>query len=241
MPHALILAGGERASGEAAEELGLATPMSKLGGKPILEHQIDILRDQAITNVLILAGDEIDAIQEHFGDGSRFGVEVGYAVDYEPAGRSGALRRAFELVPTGDEFVLAMNGDMLSLQPLRPLIRSHVRRAALATMMLVPLVSRYGIVGLDRQGRVTGFAEKPLLRQWANGGLYVLATEFFRRLEDSGDPETVTFPRLAEEGSLSGFKSRAYWRSIETKADLADVAAELAAAALTRSAASRST
>jgi len=234
VPYALIMAGGDRAS-RAAEEDGRATPMSELAGKPILEHQIDLLRDQGITNVLILAGDEIDAIESHFEDGARFGVEVGYAVDHEPAGRAGALRRAYELVPTGDEFVLALNGDTISLQPLRPLIRYHVRREALATMMLVPLVSQYGIADVDRHGRVVGFAEKPLLRQWANGGLYVLATEFFRRLEESGHPETLTFPKLAAEGNLSGFKSRAYWRSIETRADLALVASELAA--LTRASA----
>src|SRR4051812_27438794 len=48
VPYALILAGGERASSEIAEEMGLATPMSELAGKPILEHQIDLLRDQGI-------------------------------------------------------------------------------------------------------------------------------------------------------------------------------------------------
>jgi NDP-sugar pyrophosphorylase family protein len=57
--------------------------------------------------------------------------------------------------------------------------------------------------------------------------LYVLAPEFFRRLPQRGDHETTTFPELAAEGKLFGYRSRARWRSIDTFKDLTAAAAEV--------------
>jgi NDP-sugar pyrophosphorylase family protein len=57
--------------------------------------------------------------------------------------------------------------------------------------------------------------------------VYVLAADFFRRLPERGDHERTTFPDLAAEGKLFGYRSRAYWRSIDTFKDLTEAAAEV--------------
>ena len=108
------------------------------------------------------------------------------------------------------------------------MLRYHRRKHAAATVMLTRLRSPYGVTRIDRTGRITAFDEKPLLREWINAGVYVVSREFLRRLPDRGDHETTTFPQLVAEGRLFGYRSDAYWRTVDTVKDLAEAAAEVA-------------
>jgi NDP-sugar pyrophosphorylase family protein len=195
--------------------------------KPILEYQVEWLAGQGVSDVILLCGYKADVIQKHFGDGSRFGLRVHYSVEQEPLGRGGALKLGARLLPPGEELVLGLNGDILTNQPLTPLLRHHRRKGATATVMLTRLRSPYGITRGDRAGHIVAFDEKPMLPHWINAGVYVLAPDFFRRLPERGDHERTTFPDLAAEGKLFGYRSRAYWRSIDTFKDLTEAAAEV--------------
>jgi len=228
--YALIIAGGE---GERLRPLtsDRPKPMIEVAGTPILEHQVRWLASQGVSEAVLLCGYKADVIQRHFGDGSRFGLRVHYSLEEEPLGRGGALKLGSRLLPPGEDTAIALNGDILTNQPLAPLLRYHQRKNAAATVMLTPLRSQYGIARLDRGGRITTFDEKPLLPHWINAGLYVVSREFLRRLPDRGDHETTTFPELAAEGRLFGYRSRAYWRSVDTFKDLTQAAAEVEALA----------
>ncbi len=224
--YALIIAGGE---GERLRPLtsDRPKPMIEVAGKPILEYQIEWLERQGVSDVILLCGYKAEVIQEHFGDGSRFGLRVHYSVEQEPLGRGGALKLGARLLPPDEELALGLNGDILTNQPLTPLLRHHRRKGATATVMLTRLRSPYGITRGDRAGHIVAFDEKPMLPHWINAGVYVLAPDFFRRLPDKGDHERTTFPELAAEGKLFGYRSRAYWRSIDTFKDLTEAAAEV--------------
>ncbi len=224
--YALIIAGGE---GERLRPLtsDRPKPMIPVAGKPILEYQIRWLARQGVSDVVLLCGYKAEVIQEHFGDGSRFGLRAHYSLEEEPLGRGGALKLGSRLLPPDEELALALNGDILTNQPLKPLLRYHRRKGATATVMLTRLRSPYGITRQDRAGRIVAFQEKPLLPHWMNAGLYVLAPDFFRRLPERGDHETTTFPELAAEGKLFGYRSRAYWRTVDTLKDLTEAAAEV--------------
>ena len=224
--YALIIAGGE---GERLRPLtsDRPKPMIPVADKPILEHQMRWLVGQGVSDVILLCGYKAEVIQDHFGDGSRFGLRVQYSVEREPLGRGGALKLGARLLPPDEEPAVALNGDILTNQPLTPLLRYHQRKGAAATVMLTRLRSPYGITRGDRAGHIVAFQEKPLLPHWINAGLYVLSPDFFRRLPDRGDHETTTFPELAAEGRLFGYRSRAYWRSIDTFKDLTEAAAEV--------------
>ncbi len=228
--YALIIAGGE---GERLRPLtsDRPKPMIKVAGRPILEYQIRWLARQGVSDAVLLCGYKAEVIQRHFGDGSRFGLGVHYSLEEEPLGRGGALKLGARLLPSGEDVVIALNGDILTNQPLAPLIRYHRRKNAAATVMLTRLRSPYGVTRLDSSGRITAFDEKPLLPHWINAGLYVVTREFLRRLPDRGDHETTTFPALAAEGKLFGYRSRAYWRTVDTFKDLTEAAAEVAALA----------
>ena len=225
--YALIIAGGE---GERLRPLTDDRPknMVPVAGRPIVERQLEWLRENGVTDAVFLCGYKADVLQAHVGDGSSFGVRVQYSVETEPLGRGGALKQGFALVPDGEETIIACNGDILTDQTLADMIASHDARGASASVMLTPLKSPYGVVDVDEDGRITSFREKPVLPYWINAGIYVLSRSFFALLPDKGDHETETFPALADEGKLFGFKSEAYWRPVDTIKDVSEAERELA-------------
>jgi len=225
--HALIIAGGE---GQRLRPLTDDRPkgMVAIGGKPILQWQVEWLRDNGVTHAVLACGYRHDVIQEYFGDGSAFGLSIDYSIEATPLGRGGALKLAYRQVPPDAEIVIATNGDNLNTQPLAPMLRQHKRTGAVATLLLTQLRSPYGIAR-QRGKHITGFVEKPLLPHWLNAGVYVLNREFLEACPEVGDHEDALFPKLAAEGKLYGFRSRAFWRAIDTIKDLQEAEKELAA------------
>lgn len=229
--YAIVLAGGK---GERLRPLTGDRPKSMvpLLEKPILEHQVEWLRESGVTDIVVACGYLHQVIEEYFGDGSRWGVRMRYSVEEEPLGRGGALKLGYRQVPRciGEPFVVGTNGDNVNTQPLAPMVRQHQRTGAVATLLLTQLRSPFGIVQ-QRGKRIAGFREKPLLPYWLSAGVYVLSREFFADLPDVGDHEDELFPRLAAEGRLYAFRSRTYWKAIDTVKDLNEAAAQLAAQA----------
>ncbi len=224
--YALIIAGGE---GERLRPLtnDRPKPMVPVAGKPILAYQVEWLRQQGVSHIVMCCGYRAEAIQRYFGDGQDWGLHIQYSIEEEPLGRGGALKLGYRLVPPQEEVVLGLNGDTITSQALAPFLRYHRRRRAAATVMLVRLRSPYGIVRLVPGGHIQAFLEKPLLPHWINAGIYLLSPEFFQRLPHRGDHETTTFPELAAQGRLFGYKSAAYWRTIDTMKDLSEAEAEV--------------
>jgi len=224
--YALVLAGGK---GERLRPLSedRPKPMVLLAGKPILEYHLTWLRDHGVTHALLLCGYRSDVIQSYFGDGRRLGLTIEYSLEDEPLGRGGAFKLAFSRVPPSEELLIGTNGDVLCNQPLAPILRAHRTSGAVATVMLTRFVSPYGIVRVARDGRIIRFEEKPRLPHWINAGLYVLSRPFFDLLPDLGDHEDTAFPLLAERGQLRAYRSRAYWRSIDTVKDLTEATRDL--------------
>jgi NDP-sugar pyrophosphorylase family protein len=225
--YALIIAGGE---GERLRPLTNDRPknMVPVAGKPIVERQLEWLRANGVTDVVFLCGYKADVLEAHVGNGSRFGVRAQYSHEHEPLGRGGALRHGWARVPESEALVIACNGDILTDQPLDEMIALHRHKGAVATVMLAPLKSPYGIVEVAEDGRIQAFREKPVLPHWINAGVYVLSREFFGLLPEKGDHETTTFPQLAAEGRLYGFKSSAYWRPVDSVKDVTEAEKELA-------------
>ena len=86
--------------------------------------------------------------------------------------------------------------------------------------MVVPMVSPYGLVDMDDSGDVIGFREKVEMPYWINAGVYVLERDIYQELPELGDHETSTFPKLAQAGAVTAYKSRAFWRSVDSFKDL---------------------
>ena len=222
--YALILAGGK---GERLRPLTdtLPKPMVPVCGKPILEHQIEWLKIGGVTDVVFLSGYRSDAIQDYFGDGTGFGINTHYSVEDSPLGRGGAIKAGFINLPANENLVVVLNGDVITEEPLYNLMAVHRNRKSvssshLATIMVVPMVSPYGLVDIDSSDTIIGFREKVEMEHWINAGVYLFERSISDELPVLGDHETSTFPRLASAGRLAAVRSRQFWQSVDSFKDL---------------------
>jgi len=213
---ALLLAGGKAERlGEAAQ--GLPKPLVPIAGFPLAEYAVARLVRAGVTRVIVAcrAGQE-DAFVNALGG---LGAEIVPVGEQEPLGRGGGLKLAASHRRESGH-VIAGNGDELLDVDFDALLAQHGDSGAAATIVVAQVRSPFGVVDLEEDGAVTGFREAPLLEQWVNSGVYVLGEEALERLPDKGDHETSTFPELAAEGKLHGFRHRGVWLTVNTPKDL---------------------
>jgi NDP-sugar pyrophosphorylase family protein len=229
---ALTIAGGR---GERLRPLtdNRSKPMVEINGKPIIAYQIDWMRAQGVTDVVFLCGYMGEMIQDYFGDGSKHGITAHYSFEDSPLGRGGALKKGLSMVPEDAKNVLVANGDVITNQPLEPIIELHEKTGSMGTMMLVPYPSQYGVVEADDQNIVTQFIEKGSLPFWINAGVYLFDRQIESLLPDIGDHETTTFQDLAKQGKLAAYHSKMMWTSIESPKDLSDITDQIRDGSLT--------
>ena len=147
------------------------------------------------------------------------GAEIVPVPEPQPLGRGGGLRLASTARRKSGP-VFALNGDELIDVDLRQMLAAHVERNAAATIALTPLLSPFGIVELAEDDTVTGFTEAPRLPHWVSVGVYVFGEEGLERLPERGDHEQTTFPDLAAEGKLLGWRHEGTWLTVNTPKQL---------------------
>ena len=169
---AVIMAGGK---GTRLGKLTATTPkpMLKVAGKPILERLVLHLVSYGIRDIFLSVNYLSHVIEDHFGDGSKWGCRIQYLHEDAPLGSGGAL----SLLPEVPEHpVLLLNGDLLFEGNISQMLRFHDNGAYYATMGVhyysheVP----FGCVETEA-GRITQLEEKPLLSKTINGGVYVFS------------------------------------------------------------------
>lgn len=224
--HAIILAGGK---GERLRPYtdNLPKPMVQVLGKPIVEFQILWLKEQGIEHIVFACGYKYETIQEYFKDGSEWGMKFDYSIEDEPLGRGGAFKKALKFIPEEERLLLGANGDEITVEPIAPWLEFHEKNNSLATLLLVHLVSPFGIVEINENGKITGFREKPELPHWINAGVYIFSRDCIEMFPDIGDHETETFPKLVEQGKLFGYKASTFRTTINTVKELNEANKEL--------------
>ncbi len=147
-------------------------PMLEVGGRPLLEHVLDQVREAGLSRVLMAVNYRAEVIEEHFGDGSEFGVDIGYLREDRPLGSAGALRLAGAEL---DRPFVVMNADLLTNVNLGALMRFHHEEGNVVTVGVRQYVLElpYGVVELDGT-RVTGLSEKPKPQYYINAGIYAV-------------------------------------------------------------------
>ena len=148
--------------------------MLEIGGKPVLQHNVELLAAAGITEVTINLHHQPEAIAGYFGDGSAFGIAIHYAYEPELLGTAGAARNVADRL-RGDDF-LVVYGDNLSTIDLRKLVGAHREKSADLTLALFRREdpSSSGIAELDSDDRITRYLEKPqqeeIFSTWVNAG-----------------------------------------------------------------------
>ena len=175
MLEAIVLAGG-KGTRLATVVSDRPKPMAEVAGRPFLEWLLLELRSQGVQRVVLSVGHLAESIVTHFGDGTRFGLEIVYTHEEQPLGTGGALRAAMEHV-RGARF-LALNGDSYCRFDIDALLRAHIQRSARSTIAVtyVEDAGRYGAVQRAPDGAVRTFTEKRADAGpgWINAGIYVL-------------------------------------------------------------------
>ena len=181
----VIMAGG-RGTRIASVNSEVPKPMIPLAGKPVLEYEIEALKRQGLTDILLIIGYLGDAIRDYFGDGSKvspvtgepFGVNIEYFVEEKPLGTAGAL---FALKDKLTEDFLLLNGDIIFDIDFTRFINAHKAGNGMATIITHPNNHPYdsGIIVADENGKVLNWLHKEDPRTWyrnrVNAGVHILS------------------------------------------------------------------
>ncbi|WP_404958983.1 NDP-sugar synthase [Streptomyces sp. 147326] len=223
---ALILAGGQATRMRPYTD-DAPKAMVPVAGSPIVGYQLAWLADHGVKSVTISGGYKHEMITSYVGDGSRFGVDVRYAIENEPLGRGGGLKFAARRLAFPDAPFFVLNGDVITNFSLANLAACHAQRGGAVTVALSPYRSNWGVADLDDDNRIRGFVQSPELPYWINAGIYVFNPDVVSMLPDVGDHEDSTFPQLAKDGRLVGYRLSGYWRGIDTVKDVVEASKEV--------------
>lgn len=222
---AVILAGG---FGKRLRPLteSIPKPLVEIGGKTILERQIEWLGNNDVKEIILCIGFLKDKIIEYINNEKNNTISLKYVIEKEPLGTGGALLNSKELLKGEEEFIV-MNGDIIT--DLDPSELKKKMNKNIGVLSLIPLRSQYGIVDVDNNGKITQFKEKPIISEyWVNAGIYMLNKEIFNYLDEKSSIEKDAFPELVNENKLAAIKFREqFWKSIEVVKDIEEVEQQL--------------
>ena len=180
---AVIMAGGE---GTRLLPLtaSIPKPMVDIGGTPLLERQIESLAKAGLRRIYLSVNYLSHVIEEHFGDGADFGIEIRYLREQEKLGTAGALA----LLPESPSRpIVVMNGDIITTSSIGSLYAFHHAHAAQVTVAAVDyrIDIPYGVITTEG-AFATGLVEKPSQRFLCNAGIYAVSPQALFLLQGTG-------------------------------------------------------
>lgn len=238
MAKGMILAAGQ---GTRVRPLtkDLPKPMVPLLGKPLMEYLIEHLARHGVREIMVNVAFHHQKIEAYFGDGNRWGVELGYAYEGvrdhgdilpRPLGSAGGMRCIQDFGGFFDETTLVLCGDAVIDLDITAALAEHRDKAAIASVVAMDVprseVQSYGIVVADAAGRIQSFQEKPAPQEakstLASTGIYIFEPEVLD-LVPPGKPYDIgsqLFPQLVA-GQLPFFvQSRTFnWLDIGRVSD----------------------
>ena len=217
MAKGMILAAGQ---GTRVRPLtkDLPKPMVPILGKPVMEYLIEHLARHGITEIMVNVAYHHHKIEQYFGDGHRWGVQIGYAYEGvrdhgdvipKPMGSAGGMRRIQDFSGVFDDTTLVLCGGAIIDLDITAALEEHRQKGALASVVTldVPLneVQNYGIVVAAEDGQIQSFQEKPQPAEakstLASTGIYIFEPEVLKKVPpgQNYDIGSQLFPQLVAE------------------------------------------
>jgi len=194
---AVIMAGGKGSRLRSITNDEIPKPMVPVDGKPLLEYQVEALKEYGIKKIVMIVGHLGEKIMEHFKDGKDFGVDIDYIVEKDPLGTAGAFYYLKDKTDAKD-FLLVF-GDVFFDIDFDRMEDFHFKNAALTTLLAHPNGHPYDsdLIQTDDNGKVIGFDSKNNVRDYwydnmVNAGMYVINREL---LELVGEPVKIDFEK----------------------------------------------
>jgi mannose-1-phosphate guanylyltransferase/mannose-1-phosphate guanylyltransferase/phosphomannomutase len=199
----------------------ITKPMVPVLDRPVMEHIVELLSRHSFEEVIANLHYFPETIREYFGE------RISYHFEQELLGTAGGVRACAEFF--GDEAFLVISGDALTDIDLGALATRHVQAGGIATLAVkqVPDTSEYGVVLHDREGRVTGFQEKPrpeeALSDLGNCGIYMFDPTIFDYFPQRpfADWAKDVFPTLLENDiPFYIHEVHEYWNDVGSLSEL---------------------
>jgi glucose-1-phosphate cytidylyltransferase len=235
----VILCGGR---GTRLGEHGASVPKAliKIGGRPVIWHLLKIYSAYNLNDFVLCLGFLGNEIKRYFLEeqwlAEDFTLENGkrlphfsensstenWRITFAETGldtNTGGRIKKIEKYLEGEENFCVTYGDGLSDADLQKLIEFHKSHGKIATLTAVHPHSNFGLLEINDENLITKFQEKPLLREWINGGFFVFNRKIFDYLTEDSVLEREPFERLAGENQLAAFQHTGFWKCMDTYKD----------------------
>ncbi|MDL2302299.1 HAD-IIIA family hydrolase [Lachnospiraceae bacterium OttesenSCG-928-D06] len=218
---AVIMAGG-KGTRLASVLADVPKPMVPIAGKPLLEYQIENLRDCGVTDVIIVIGHKGQVIKEYFKDGKKFSINIMYFCEESPLGTAGAL---FYLKDYLKEDFILLFGDVFVDINFQKLYTYHQEKGGVATLYTHPNSHPYDsdLVITDEENHVTGWIYKNANRSedynnQVNAGAYIFSPQILNRIAENQktDLEKQIIVSYINERSVFAYYCSEYVKDIGT-------------------------
>lgn len=204
--------------------VGRTKPAIPFLNRPLIAYTIEYLRRFGVTELIVNLHHEPESVREQIGDGSQYGVRIGYSVEEpEILGTSGALDRVRDQLDQETFFVV--NGKIITDLDLGAALETHRRRQALATLVLRPNPKRerFSEILLADDGRIAKFGgfpeagreETPLMFT----GIHILEPAIFEYIPRGVFSDSVrdVYPKAMAEGRMvAGHVGEGAWYELST-------------------------
>lgn len=226
---AVLMAGGKGSRLTSITNDEIPKPMVKLCGKPILEHQINVLRKNNIKDIIMIVGYLHEKIQDYFGHGENFGVKIHYIVENEPMGTAGAFYYLRELI--NEDFLLVF-GDLIFDISVKKMLNYHKSNNSKITLLVHPNSHPYDsdLVLTNENGKVVKFDSKNNVRSYfyknlVNSGIYIISNnvlESFRELKKTDLEKDIINPLVLDGKEVYAYVTSEYVKDVGTPKRLRD-------------------
>jgi len=218
---AVILAGGQ---GTRMHSLNadLPKPMLPVGGKPLLQHQVEWLKNFGISEIILLVNHQKEAIISFFADGEKFGIPISYYEEKIPLGTVGGVKAIENKIK--DDFIL-LYGDVMVDIDLHRLQRFHTQKTSECTLVVHPNDHPHDsdLVEIDEEMKIVAFHPKPhnparYYRNLVNAGVYLFAPSIFNFLKKDikADFGKDIFPKIINQLKMVGYNTTEYLKDMGT-------------------------
>lgn len=234
---AIILSAGE---GTRMRPLTITKPkpMLPVAGKPIIQYNIEALRDSGVNEILLIVNYKEDIVKSYFGNGLDLGVKISYKTQEELCGTANAIYQGKEFVD-GEEFIV-LNGDIIvDKHLLRDIIKDYENTSpdTLIVLTKVDNPSCFGVVEI-KEGLIKNIVEKPKKGEepsnLINTGIYVFNADIFGKIENTGKSERGEYEitdslsmQIAENKSVKGYTTNKDWLDVGRPWELIEINEQL--------------
>lgn len=194
-------------------------PLLPIGERPILEIIISRLKKFGFSDFVLAVGYKSKMVEAYFGDGSDFGVRIGYLREKNFSGTAGPLAMLRGNYDIGkSESVLLMNGDIMTKLNFTRMIDLHIKNKHEITMGIKSIDDKkpYGFVEV-KSGLVSKISEKPVISRIINAGIYIVKSS---AINDVPRDKFFTMPDLinsliAQGRPVGAYNIKEFWLGLE--------------------------